>query len=275
MTSVRRNQFRTSREPRLATPLGARSVGYYEFGPNQRIDRAAVKPFVELSWCQAGTILFGGGRGVVQVTANQVFVYPSGSTQSASSGREGARYFWYTMDGPLADAMVASFGLAGSSPKDAGPPPVDLFDRLTGELQDVSLPAEVAAAQTAFAILSRAAHGCQLSAAELEFPGEADARDQMSRRLADPDFSIRGLAREMGVHRSLLSRRFRRAHGMPPKKYLMSLRMQRAMSLLLDSDNLVRDIAYQSGFADPNYFARAFRRETGQSPEQFRQNWRR
>lgn len=51
-------------------------------------------------------------------------------------------------------------------------------------------------------------------------------------------------------------------------------RFENAVKLLRDSDAKVIDVAFASGYADPAHFTRAFRRISGVTPREFREQWR-
>lgn len=77
-------------------------------------------------------------------------------------------------------------------------------------------------------------------------------------------------AREAQVSRSYLYRAFQAEFGCSPSAYLTSYRIQRARQLLRHSALPVGAVAASVGFEDPFYFSRVFKRETGQSPTDYR-----
>lgn len=81
---------------------------------------------------------------------------------------------------------------------------------------------------------------------------------------------VEEVARQAGVSRSYLYRAFREAFGCSPSAYLCRHRIQRACQLLRHSTLPVGAVATSVGFEDPFYFSRAFRRETGVSPSEYR-----
>jgi AraC-like DNA-binding protein len=85
------------------------------------------------------------------------------------------------------------------------------------------------------------------------------------------NLTLDDLARVACLSRRSLTRSFRNAYGDSPIDYLIRLRLDRAAVLLQDTDLTVLDIAQQVGFADSNYFARAFRRHYGASPTAYRE----
>lgn len=78
------------------------------------------------------------------------------------------------------------------------------------------------------------------------------------------------LAREIGVSRATLARRFAAVTGEPPAAHLTRWRMDLAVRQLRDTsdglDAIAASVGYSSGYA----FSRAFRRSRAQSPGQFR-----
>jgi YesN/AraC family two-component response regulator len=52
-------------------------------------------------------------------------------------------------------------------------------------------------------------------------------------------------------------------------EYLAGKRIQAAKELLLTADLNISEVAYQTGFNDPLYFSRLFKKMTGLPPRQF------
>ncbi|MBQ8171551.1 MAG: AraC family transcriptional regulator [Oscillospiraceae bacterium] len=65
-------------------------------------------------------------------------------------------------------------------------------------------------------------------------------------------------------------RLFSAAYNTTPQKYLMGIRIRRACALLRESGLPITEIAMRCGFGDSNYFSRAFRKEVGMTPSQYR-----
>ena len=66
------------------------------------------------------------------------------------------------------------------------------------------------------------------------------------------------------------SRTFTAAVGVPPGRYLTTVRIEAAMRLLLHREYTLDVIASLCGFSGANYLCRVFKKETGQSPAQWR-----
>lgn len=68
-----------------------------------------------------------------------------------------------------------------------------------------------------------------------------------------------------------VSRTFRQAAGMTVFDYLRFVRVDVAQQLLADSSRTVADVGRTVGFSNPTLFGRAFKRETGMTPQAYRQ----
>jgi AraC-like DNA-binding protein len=78
------------------------------------------------------------------------------------------------------------------------------------------------------------------------------------------------LARVSGVSEAHFARSFRQAFGVPPHRYLLTRRIERASALLRDTDQAITEIAFGTGWNSLGTFARTFRDVTGESPSELR-----
>jgi transcriptional regulator GlxA family with amidase domain len=88
-------------------------------------------------------------------------------------------------------------------------------------------------------------------------------------RVAHP-WTIAGLADEVGISRSALVERFTRYLSEPPMTYLTRWRLQLAAQLLKKTSRGLADISTDIGYESEAAFSRAFKREFGQPPGQYR-----
>jgi AraC-like DNA-binding protein len=91
-------------------------------------------------------------------------------------------------------------------------------------------------------------------------------REQMS----NPALNVKGIAERLQCSPDYLSHLFHQETGEKLIHYIQRMRMEGAM-LALESTNLyISEIAWSSGYQDPAYFARVFRKFTGESPQSYR-----
>lgn len=84
------------------------------------------------------------------------------------------------------------------------------------------------------------------------------------------DWTIKELARETGVSRSVLAARFMRLVGCPPIQYLTRWRVQLAARLLTDGLAKVSAVGHDVGYKSDAAFSRSFKRVAGVSPAEWR-----
>lgn len=85
------------------------------------------------------------------------------------------------------------------------------------------------------------------------------------------DWTLEELGQQANLSRSALAERFRNALGDTPMNHLRTLRMQKGMQLLADTRQPLEQIAQAVGYQDAFGFSKVFKRTTGQSPRQFRE----
>src|SRR5580700_8976450 len=91
------------------------------------------------------------------------------------------------------------------------------------------------------------------------------AKDRMD-AASHEDWPVRRLARVSRVSQAHFARSFKQAFGVPPHRYLLTRRIERAMALLRETDLSITDIAFRTGWASLGTFGRTVRDVTGQSP---------
>lgn len=95
------------------------------------------------------------------------------------------------------------------------------------------------------------------------------AKDRMD-GASDEEWPVRRLASVSGVSQAHFARSFRDAFGVPPHRYLLTRRIERAKALLRDTDQPITEIAFQTGWNSLGTFGRTFRDVTGESPGELR-----
>ncbi len=88
---------------------------------------------------------------------------------------------------------------------------------------------------------------------------------------AEP-ITIAQIAVDFGVDRRRLAYLFERHAGMSPSNYLIQCRMLKAKELLGNCTCSITRVAECVGYYDSLYFSRAFKKQTGMSPSQFRKH---
>ncbi len=96
-------------------------------------------------------------------------------------------------------------------------------------------------------------------------------RKVLEQRIRDRHFTINNLCREIGISYSQLNRKINDHTGLSVNKYVVRLRLNRAKELLADPALTIAAIAFDTGFKDPDYFYRLFKKTFQMTPGEFRQ----
>lgn len=83
------------------------------------------------------------------------------------------------------------------------------------------------------------------------------------------------IAQSLGISYSRFRKLFKDYYGISPGQYILQIRTAHAKELLTNSDLQIQEIAWQTGFDNPDYFSTAFVRITGQTPKEYRETTRR
>ncbi len=95
------------------------------------------------------------------------------------------------------------------------------------------------------------------------------ARDQMDREYARP-LNVDALARTAAMSAGHFSRSFREAYGEPPHRYLMTRRIERAMTLLRRGEHSVTEVCFEVGCSSLGTFTTRFTELVGETPSAYR-----
>src|SRR3954463_9783707 len=99
------------------------------------------------------------------------------------------------------------------------------------------------------------------------------AKDRMD-AASHEAWPVRRLAHVSCISEAPFARSVRDAFGVPPHRYLLTRRIERATALLRDTDLPIIDIAFQTGWNSLGTFGRIFRDITGESPTELRERER-
>ncbi|MCG8308908.1 MAG: AraC family transcriptional regulator [Cytophagales bacterium] len=87
--------------------------------------------------------------------------------------------------------------------------------------------------------------------------------------LSDPEFSVSVLIEKMNVSRSLLYMKLKEIVGKSASDFIQSIRIKEVARLLKTDQLTVAEVAYKTGFSDPSYFSKCFRKHFEISPKEY------
>ncbi|MCG1023323.1 response regulator [Sutcliffiella horikoshii] len=102
---------------------------------------------------------------------------------------------------------------------------------------------------------------------------EADTIQQIKQYIMDhshQDISLDTLARKVGLSPIYISKMFKEKQGINYIDFLTECRMEKAKRLMSDLDKSIKEITFEVGYHDPNYFSKVFKKMTNVSPKEYR-----
>jgi AraC family transcriptional regulator len=84
------------------------------------------------------------------------------------------------------------------------------------------------------------------------------------------DISLADVAETLSISRGHFAHAFRQTTGLPPHRFVLARRIERAKSLLRETDLPITEIAHRIGCASHSHFSVLFHRGTGQTPRDYR-----
>ncbi|WP_276356810.1 helix-turn-helix transcriptional regulator [Cohnella caldifontis] len=259
-------------------PLYVCCVGSHD---QHRLERPQGYPAHQIFLCRSGSGLFRlPGHSDQTLTPGMAFLLPAGTPHSYAPARpqESWELGFAAFDGKAAPALLElmrPFAMKAFRAANFE----DLWRQLEGLWQLISLNGD-----NAYWEASRRMYGMALAmlegqsdqrrAARPKQAGEpGNAALQTAVRLMHSHYNERllvsNIARAAGYSAQHFNRLFVRHYGVSPQKYLMQLKMRRAVQLFGDHPELsVEEAARQLGM-DVTYFIRMFKRVYGCTPKQY------
>lgn len=90
--------------------------------------------------------------------------------------------------------------------------------------------------------------------------------DFVRQNIANDNLTVDFLGEYLGLSRSLLYRRMKESVNKTPAQFIKDIRIREAERLLKSQKYTIAEIADMTGFCDPKYFSRVFKKETGKVP---------
>lgn len=145
----------------------------------------------------------------------------------------------------------------------------DIVNRLLAELDAGDESAAIAVEGLLLELLATLARDA-VPAKSSEMPRWLREADDMIRELYSSRIALGAVARAVGVAPATLARSYRSAFRITVGERIRTLRIERAVRELLESEEPLSSIALRAGFYDQSHFTNLFRRRFGVTPAQYR-----
>lgn len=218
-----------------------------------------------------GEIEVNAGKGFYKVGKNEMTLIPAGIRHSYRLTKANrAEKYWMHFD--LSDSGENAFeGLSFSTRACATEPELvaSLFETLLNHAKGDN-PADAPLTSGAVALLAgyylEKADAVKTSACQDEIESAIKAAESFSGR----ELNLAALANAAHLSPNYFIRKFKERKGITPVKYLNMLKLERAKSLLENTELTFSEIMNETGFYDAAYFSKVIKSNTGLSPKAFR-----
>ncbi len=103
-----------------------------------------------------------------------------------------------------------------------------------------------------------------------DFSSKIEYACVLMRELIDQPVSMQEIAKKSGMGYSLFRKLFKERVQSAPAQYFQNLKIQKAIELLTTTTIPVKEVAYRLNFETPAYFSAQFKKQTGKSPTEYR-----
>ena len=255
--------------------LSVYNVGYqkcepeYQWGPGIR-DHYCIHHIL------SGSGIYTTGKVSVRLSAGDTFIlFPGVELQYQADKDEPWEYCWAGFMGTDAASIIRNTGfsketpyiLKGTIPEEEIRNGLDEIYQNKGNTYESS----VAMAGRLYSLLAVFMHYAQRTEPEKDSHVwyVEKAMSYIETNYSYP-ITVEDIAYYVGISRSHLFRSFQNYMRKSPKDYLSGYRIRQACHLLRETDLSVSTIAYSVGFENNLYFSKAFRKQKGMSPSEYR-----
>jgi AraC-like DNA-binding protein len=222
----------------------------------------------------AGEVCFGD-KAVEQIGAGTILIlYPGIRHRYRPNLESGWTETWIGLKGRYVDFLLKNYKVFGSKQV------IQLEDQINFEndvaqlkhiLLEENLGYQIRAAGYVISILSKLYllgkeehDGTRIEKIIIE------ARTRIQNLAPHHPLDIRQLASDLNMSYSWFRKMYKHHTGCSPIQYRILLNIERASTLLIQTNLSVKEIAYNAGFESEGYFCRQFKQKQGMSPTAFR-----
>lgn len=244
----------------------------FGFGPQTRTEYV-------LHVVTKGKGIFQTGQKTFPLKAGQAFlIFPGEETYYEADKREPWSYIWVGFNGLKANECAAGAGFTKEAPTGT----FSCTEALVGYVDQMLEAHQLTYANELkrnscmllfFAALIEDHQSASQDAFNYDYPGSVYVKQAVNYLSLNYSqrIKINDLAKYIGINRSYLTNSFKKVMKVSPQEFLVNLRMEKAVSLLSQTDLSVGAIASHVGYEDPLAFSKIFKQKYGLSPKTYRE----
>ena len=226
-----------------------------------------------------------GGKGVIEVKGisytiqkDDIFIIHKNTPfKYCSDAHEPWEYIWVTFDGIQAERYLNYIGLTADTPVISSAFSTKTYFPLVQKILDtneLTFANEIKRVGYLFEILGSLMEAQNtLKTENQKHDYSSDAYVEYALQYIKHNYhqtTVNDIAKYIGINRSYLTSIFKNKLGIPPQKYLINYKLEKAEHLLLTTNLPIQNIALQVGYNNPLTFSKIFKQNYGLSPKHYR-----
>ena len=244
--------------------MGIWVIGAGHFDTNDHVLKSRNFDQSLLIYCLDGIGLYRLGETTYRIGEGDILYIPAHFTHGYECDPViGWNIKWMHFSGSYAENLLRIAGFSAVRPvRNIGlnKPISSNFDRLSRILISKSMNYSIDATRTFLDILIEL----------IKVSEPQDITKHLLEAVTLESSDLESSAKQAGYSKFHFCRLFKKATGVSPWTYAVSLKLDKAKELLMNSDVSVKEVALTVGINDPNYFTRIFAKYAGMSPVKYR-----
>lgn len=209
-----------------------------------------------------------------EIKSGEGFIIPAGvKAYYEADAIDPWEYTWIHVDGPKASEVFRRAGLNESAPVFSPTGDACAIVEIINKIYDNS-ERELYCQGKVYEFFDCLLQNVNTNSRESESSGTTyinNAIRFINLKYSEP-IGVEEIAQACGLNRSYFTRIFRQITGTTPQTYLLEFRMKKAIEYLNTTEESINNIAFLVGYNDLFTFSKAFKRYTGLSPRDYRNN---
>lgn len=222
----------------------------------------------------SGKGIFKIGNKTYHLSANQGFLIPDSSILYYKADKKDPwHYCWISLQGKGADQFFADLSLSRQHPIYTARPDNTIYAKFKALLQTAKTAkmdsyVTLSLLYQCFAELKNANEkNVDTESVSVQAQYAQAAAQYISSNYHLENLHIEDIANHIGINRSYLTRLFTKYYNMNPQEYLIRCRMNKAQTLLTETNSPVNIIANSVGYTDVFTFSKMYKKFFGLSPQ--------
>lgn len=92
----------------------------------------------------------------------------------------------------------------------------------------------------------------------------------MEKEMDNSELTIEEFAQKLGLGRTVFYQKLKSIIGLSPVDFIREIRIKRAVQLIDSGEYNFSQVAYMTGFNDPKYFSKCFKKQVGMTPSEYK-----